>query len=166
VRWAYAGGIAALLVAAFLAGRVSRPAPPSATPAAVEADDVGGRVLVVAVVDHLDRSQMVLIELMNADLETGTPDIGLEQSRARELVAGSRLYRRSAVQAGDDNTGEVLDELERVLLEIANLPQGASKEDIEAMRTRIAARGLLFRVRVVHSEMRERERQTIAGSPS
>ena len=60
----------------------------------------------------------------------------------------------------------MLDELGRVLIEIANTPEDASKAQIEALRDRIAARGLLFRVRVVNSEIRERERRTVAGSTS
>ena len=170
-RWVYAGGVAALLLMAFVAGRFSTPSAPlapvptAATTAAANGD-LSERVLVVAVVDHLDRSQMVLVELLNAD-PGGTLDAGAEQSRARELVAENRLYRVSAAQAGDEAMTDVLDELERVLLEIANTPRDATAGDLEALRQRIDARGLLFKVRVVHSEMRERERQTvIAGSTS
>ena len=159
-----AGSVAALLVVAFLAGRFGR----SDTPAATTADadtNVAERVLVVAVVDHLDRSQMVLLEIMNADVENAG-DLFAEQTLARELVAANRLYRQTATQTGDDSTGDVLDELERTLLEIANTPAEASKDDIDALRARISSRGLLFKVRVVHSEMRERERQTLPGSQS
>jgi anti-sigma factor RsiW len=163
--WALAGGIAALVLAAFVAGRFSTVTPP---PSAVanNADDVAERVLVVAVVDHLDRSQMVLVELMNANLDESI-DIESEQLRARELVTENRLYRQTAVQTGDGATGDVLAELERVLIEIANTPQDATKDDLEALRARIASRGLLFKVRVVHSEMRQRERQPLLpGSTS
>lgn len=171
-RWAYAGGVAALLLAAFVTGRFSQPAPQPASPGGTAettaaAGDYSDRVLVVAVVDHLDRSQMMLVELLNADPSGAAVDPGTGQSRARELVAENRLYRVSASQAGDEATSTVLDELERVLLEIANTPQDAPASDLEALRQRIAARGLLFKVRVVHSELRERERQTvIAGSTS
>ena len=167
-RWAYAGAAAVLLVVAFMAGRISGPAPaPPAEVASNEAADGNDRVLVLAVVDHLDQSQMVLIELLNADLDAPVMNIGNEQSRARDLVAANRLYRQSAAQAGDDATGDVLDELERVLIEIANAPADASKAEREALRDRIAARGLLFRVRVVNSEMRQRERQiSLPGSTS
>ena len=169
--WAYAGGVAALLLAAFVAGRYSGgpvpvPAGPGTT-ATVANGDVSERVLVVAVVDHLDRSQMMLVELLNAEPGQLPVDRGAEQSRARELVAENRLYRVSAAQAGDDAISDVLDDLERVLLEIANTPQDASPQDLEALRQRIDARGLLFKVRVVHSEMRERERKTLTvGSTS
>ena len=168
-RWVYAGGLAALVLAAFVAGRFSRSDAPPPSPDAPTAStaNVSDRVLVVAVVDHLDRSQMMLIELLNADPGSETLDLSAEQSRARELVAENRLYRVSATQAGDEAMSDVLDDLQRVLLEIANTPQNVTPQDLEALRQRIDARGLLFRVRVVHSEMRERERQTLkVGSSS
>jgi hypothetical protein len=164
-RWALAGGIATLVLAAFVAGRFTGDAPP----AAVVADrdtGVAGRVLVVAVVDHLDRSQMVLMEVMNADVDSAV-DLAGEQTLARELIAANRLYRQTATQTGDGGTSDVLDELERVLLEIANTPADATRDDLDALRARISSRGLLFKVRVVHSELLERERQTLLpGSQS
>jgi hypothetical protein len=163
-RWAYAGGLAALLLAAFIAGRVSRDVPsgpPAATTVATD-DDLSQRVLVFAVVDHLDRTEMMLVELLNSDDAASSAGA----LRARELVAENRLYRVSATQAGDEAVSDVLDDLERVLVEIANTPDTAGPEALDAVRQRIASQGLLFRVRVVHSEMRARERRTVAGSTS
>ena len=125
------------------------------TPSELQAD-VSDRVLLVAVVDHLDRSEMVLVELLNAERDDAA--IGLEQLRARELVAANRLYRQSAAHTGDEVMGATLEDLERVLLEIANAPADLSAEDFAALRDQIGPRGLLFRVRVVQSEMRERQK--------
>jgi hypothetical protein len=169
-RWAYAGGMAALVLAAFIAGRVSRqmPAdtPATATTTTVAADDdLSNRVLVFAVVDHLDRTEMMLVELLNSEPSSDAqPTSGA--SRARELVAENRLYRASATQAGNEAVTDVLDDLERVLIEIANTPETAGPGAFDALRQRIESQGLLFRVRVVHSEMRARERRTVAGSTS
>jgi hypothetical protein len=157
--WAWAGGLAALVLVAYLAGRFSSSVTPPG-PGPATSTEVAERVLVIAIVDHLDRSQMVLLEVLNGDLSEGS-DLAREQSQARELVTANRLYRQSAVRTGDDRTGDVLDELERVLLEIANAPQGLSKDDFEILRARIASRGVLFKVRVVQSEMLERERQAL-----
>lgn len=156
-RWVLSGAVAALLVVAFIAGRMTQ-GPRSTTPAGPALADVAaGRVLVVAVVDHLDRSQMVLLEVLNRDL-VGSAIDG-ERLRARDLVAANRLYRQSAAYVGDQSTLAVLDELERVLIEIANTPDDTTPEELEALQARIESRGVLFKVRVVHSEMRERERQ-------
>lgn len=166
-RWLYAGGLAALLVISFIAGRFTGGARTDTPATGAEAGSPTERVLMVAVLDHLDRSEMVLLKLMNADLGGPTLHLDGEQSRARELVGANRLYRQSATHAGDETLKDVLDELERVLLEIANTPGEVTRQDVEALRTRIAARGLLFRVRVVQSAMRLREqRPFIPGSTS
>ncbi|HYU78390.1 MAG TPA: hypothetical protein VEK56_05355 [Vicinamibacterales bacterium] len=161
-RWVVAGAIGAVVLSAFIAGRLTTPASaPSPVQAANTSFPAGyaDRILVIAVGDHLDQSQMVLLELLNADA-TRVANIEDEQIRARDLVAANRLYRQTALQAGDEGVGEVLDALERVLLEIANAPSHASARDLEGLRADIAARGILFRVRVVASEMRAREQRT------
>lgn len=168
-RWVFAGGaVAALVMAAFVAGRVSKPdsVSPAAAPQVATANnsrEVAGRLMNVAVGDHLDESQMVLMELLNAS----TGDLGNiedEQVRARDLVAANRLYRQTAMRAGDEGVREVLDALERVLLEIANAPPDVSARELAALRADIEQRGILFRVRVVASEMRAREQQDVTGT--
>lgn len=165
-RWAVAGGVAVVVLAAFLAGRLTRPPAEQATtePQVATAPapaDPAERVLLVAIGDHLDRSQLVLLELLNADTARGS-NIEDEQERARDLVAANRLYRQTATQAGDAGVTDVLDALERVLLEIANSPSNVSARDLEALRRDIDQRGILFRVRVVQSEMRQREERAVA----
>ena len=51
----------------------------------------------------------------------------------------------------------VLDELERSLLEIVNSPSKISAADLEQIRRRIDAAALLFKVRVMSDELRQRE---------
>ena len=68
--------VAAMLVVAFLAGRFTRPPNPPARIVAITADG-RQRVLLMALGDHLERSEMVLTELANvpdqsADLSVGT----------------------------------------------------------------------------------------------
>jgi hypothetical protein len=165
-RWAFAGGVAALVVAAFVAGRITRPndaAPAASDVATTQSNDAAGRLMTVAVGDHLDESQMVLLELLNGNPnEQGS--IEDEQLRARELVAANRLYRQTALRSGDEGVREVLDALERVLLEIANAPPDVSARELAALRADIEQRGILFRVRVVASEMRAREQQDVMGT--
>jgi hypothetical protein len=164
-RWAFAGAAAAIIVLAFLAGRFSQPASlvPTTGPTTAQRVETGEGVLLAAVDDHLDRSNMVLLELLNTG-EREPADIEREQSRARDLVAANRLYRQTAVDAGEDAIGDVLDDLERVLQEIANAPSDVSTRELDALRAQIESRGLLFRVRVVQSEVRERERQVGSSS--
>jgi len=161
-QWALAGAVAALVFVAFMAGRFSGGDPASASrqpPAAslVMPEASPDRVLHAAVGDHLDRTQMMLTELVNNDVDQADMFAG-EQERASDLVAINRLIRQSATQSGDAGVADVLEDLERVLLEIANAPADVTSNELSDLKSRITAQDLLFRVRVIASEMRHRTR--------
>jgi hypothetical protein len=160
-RWVAIGAMAAIVGAAFLAGRWSKPKD-SGSPAASVAQ-VRERVLVVAVGEHLGKSEMVLMELANA-----TPpapgqkqiNISAEQRRAEDLLDANRLYRETAQQDGDAALASVLDDLERVLMDVAHSPQKVTPAELETIRQRIEAHGILFKVRVVGKELQEKQNTT------
>ncbi len=153
-RWAVAGAMALLLAAAFLAGRFS----PRPTAPTVASGQVRERILLVAVGDHLDRSQLVLVELANAK-SNGSLDISTEQERAEDLLDANRLYRQTAASAGETGLANVLDDLERTLLEIAHSPSKLSSQELEDIRRRIESEGILFKIRVIGSKVRAREEE-------
>jgi anti-sigma factor RsiW len=163
-QWALAGGVAALVLAAFVAGRFSGGGPAGIAPSSPVVADATApeRVLHAAVGDHLDRSQMMLVELANA--ESDHADIfATEQARAADLVAVNRLIRQSVEQSGDAAVADVLDDLERLLLEIANAPANASSNELTDLQSRITSEDLLFRVRVIASVMRQRIQDRSTG---
>ena len=151
------GAMAVLLVLAFVIGE--RKGRHEVGGEIVDAGKVRERVLVVAVGDHLGRSEMMLMELENAQpAKSGQKVINISttQRRAEDLVEENRLYRQTALKEGDRAMASTLDELERVLLDIANSPDEVSPAQFEALRKRIEARGILFKVRVVNQDLRER----------
>jgi hypothetical protein len=165
-RLAAVGAFAVLLLAAFVTGRWwsssdSTPAP-TLTSARQSAEKVPGpvsedsrqRVLLTSVADHFDRSERVLTDIMNAP---DGQDISAEQRWAEDLVVTSRLYRQDAADAGEHSVAAVLDELERSLLEIVHSPSRATAANLEEIRRRIDAASLLFKVRVLGDELRQRE---------
>jgi hypothetical protein len=156
-KWALAGAMAVLLAAAFLAGRFWPRAPQQvAQPVQVNPQ----RVVLVAVGDHLERSQMLLVEIMNADGEAHGPiNFSAEQAQARELLDSNHLYRVSAQQTGDPQVARLLDQLGRVLAEIANGPAEVSPGDLQQVRRTIQSEGLLFKVRVIGSEVNSKARR-------
>lgn len=158
VRWAAAGAaFAGLLVMAFFAGRFYPQAGRKAGQVASATDPkAGGRILLVAVGDYLERSQMVLFELVNANPKSAI-DISAEQERAEDLVSESRLYRQTALRTGDTAVADVLDDLDRVLLEIAHAPSRMTPGDLDKLRQRLEAEGILFKIRVLGSTVRNQE---------
>jgi len=147
LAWA---AVVAALVLAFLAGRWMVPVEEPAV--ATAPADVRDRVLLVALGDHLERSQILLVELKNTEAN-GAVDISVERASAEELVGPNRLYRQTAAASGEPAIVDLLDDLERVLLEVAHGPDRMGAGEVNELRGRIESQGILFRVRVLESRI-------------
>jgi hypothetical protein len=157
-RLVFAGGMVALLIIAFMVGRITRPV--STPPQIAQQNQMNPDRLVRAEVgSHLERSQMMLVELANAEAGKGGLDITEEQERARDLLEANRLYRQSAKRAGDPAVAAVLDELERVLIEIANSPSDLSQQRLAELQQQIQDQEILFKVRVIGSKVRNNTKE-------
>jgi hypothetical protein len=157
-RPALVGAMAAMIVGAFVAGLLLAPLGPGPTAPQQALDlplDAGGRVRLAAIGDHLEMSERVLLDLVNADGQS--VDVSGQQASASDLIDANRLYRQAAERAGDQGVASLLDELERNLLEIVNGPSTLTPAELEAVRVRLDAAALLFKVRILSTELRERE---------
>lgn len=132
---------------------------PSAIPAA-GAEAIRERVVLAALGEHLDRTERTLVELVNSE-RGGQVNITAEQAWARDLLDANRLYRQAARGAQSPALSQVLEDLEPVLLEIANSPSRLTSDEFEALRGRIEARSLVFKVRVTGADIRARQRALI-----
>lgn len=166
------GAFATIVVAAFLAGRYwHRPPLGTGDGTAINEAQVRERILVVAVGDHLSKSEMFLVELSNAQPNSASGqlvNISATQKRAEDLLDENRLYRQTALKQGDQMMASTLDELERVLLDIANSPDKVTPARFESMQQRLASRGILFKVRVIQQGLQDRSKvqQKPAQKPS
>lgn len=155
-RLAWLAAIVVLVGAAFVAGRLSRPQP-AAEPAGVTAsNDLRERVLLADLSEHLDRSQLMLVDLVSAG-SAGDVDVPAERTRAEQLLSANRLYRQTAVETGNRALAQVLDDLEQVLVDIAASPDRVTPEDLAAVQHRIDDKGLLLKMRVLSSEVQKRQ---------
>jgi hypothetical protein len=160
-RLAAAGAVVALIVAAFVVGRMTKRG--NTADNIANKEQVRERVLLVAVGGHLGRSEMMLMELSNAGPTNPAQkqvNISTEQRRAEDLLEENRLYRQTALQEGDAGIASVLDELERVLLDVAHSPEEVTPAQLEAIQKKIEGRGILFKVRVVNKELQQRQEAT------
>lgn len=137
---------------------------PAAAPGSTSGEPAEGaagirsRVLVAAVGDHLQRAELMLTELNNTDGHArGTIDLTDQQAWAEDLVNENRLYRRSAADVNEDQIVAVLDDLERVLIEVAHAPAETTPERLDRLRMRLGTQDVLFKVRVVGAGMRDRQ---------
>jgi hypothetical protein len=158
-RLAGLAAVLALVAGAFFAGRNWRETTPP-SPTATAAAPLRERVLLVDLGEHLDRSQMMLIELVSAGADRGV-DMSSERERAEQLVSANRLYRQTAAATGNAALADVLDQLERVLVDVAASSDELSGARLEEVRQQIERKGLLFKVRVLSSEVRERQKTQI-----
>ncbi len=155
-RWVAAAAAAAvLMVAAFLAGRFY-PAGQRPTQLAVVDTQGRERILLMAVGDYLDRSQIVIAELANTATK-GPLDISNQQEQAADLLTESRLYRQTALHTGNDQVAALLDDLDRTLLEISHSPSQLPPHALAELRERLHSDGILFKIRVLGSNVRNRE---------
>jgi hypothetical protein len=162
-QWAMA--MAALALAAFLVGRLSNdpkenPVQTVANLPSKPAADGSVRILLSEISEHLERSQVALIDLLNSKAD-GPVDLSSEKVLARELVAMNRLYRRASAENGEAATATMLDELERSLVEVANAPAQLNAEEFAELRQRVGGDSLIFKVRIVAQQLRAREKSLV-----
>src|ERR1041385_8218360 len=101
-RLAIVGAMAAMLIAAFYIGGGGKRKPTMIGDGKDGDPQVRERVLLVAVGDHLERSQSILVELSNASAKgSGKLDISYEQRAAEDLLETNRLFRQTAATTGD-----------------------------------------------------------------
>jgi hypothetical protein len=140
---------AVVLAATFLAGRfTSRPPDELA-----RASQIRERILLVALSDHLEESKVLLLEVVNRDETADSTIAPLERERAAELLQASRLYRQTAYQVGEVAAADVLEELERLLLDVSQGPE--SLEARQALKSRIEEEDMLFKLRVLGSNVKK-----------
>ncbi len=154
--WALAASL--LIVVSFWTGRETAPA----VEATALSEQARNRILLVAVADHLERTQFLLVELANADAE----ELDLQPlAAASELTAQNRLYRQAAHNGGETEVEHVLEELERFLTELAHMPQGSSQELVDLV-DRLEQRNLIFKVRVLGTRLNERTQPVRNNTPT
>jgi hypothetical protein len=148
--WLTATAVALLLMAVFYAGRLSRTPPPAPVMTGLS-DQARQRILAIALADHLDRVQVMLTEIAN----TGV----IDRECAEDLVQEGRLMRQSLAAGGDTATTAFLEEVETFMIEAAHTPETASPEQLRNLRERIESGFLLFKVRIVESNLRNEEQK-------
>jgi hypothetical protein len=155
--------LVAIALAAFYSGRMWEQKRAPQVVAANNGQAAGQRVILFVVSDHLDRSQRLLAELDDPD--EAAADHGL-QTTARELLTENRLYRQSSARVNgaagakdiaigaDSSLETILDDLEPVLVELANQPNDLNRKEIIRLRKELNTGGLLFEIHVLRSKVR------------
>lgn len=157
--WVAVATAVVLMAGAFALGRLSKSGHPQTPVMAGLSNQARERILEISLADHLDRAGMLLTEISNSGDGEATHDFALERGRAQDLVEEGRLLRQTLVlreksMRGGSATAGFLDDVERVLLEVANAPDMVSAREIEQVRERIGEGSLLFKARIIEANLR------------
>ena len=100
-------------------------------------NDVG--IFDAGMVRHFEKAQMLLRSFRNSDTSTEgiTADLAQEKRQSKSLLYQNILLRRDAETSGNLPAEDVLGSLEPVLLDIANLPDRPSTDEVRSIKDRI-----------------------------
>jgi len=87
---------------------------------------------------HLEQAQALLLSFQNAPAaEADAAQVAYERRLSRRLLSENTTLQFEAETAGDKGTKQVLDTLEPFLLDIANLRDNASRDDVRSIKERM-----------------------------
>jgi hypothetical protein len=118
-----------------------------------------GRVVLLVVRDHLDRPERLLVELDHVG-HFARVDGGPLEREAVDLLEDNRLYRQTIAMSRDPALAQLLERLDRVLVEVAHEPASLHGGDLARMREQMNLDGLLFELRVVRDRHNKNEKET------
>jgi hypothetical protein len=102
---------------------------------------------------HLEQAQLLLRSFRNsrdADVRSA-PDLSYERQRSRGLLSKNILLRRDAEAKGNMPAEELLGSLEPFLLDIANLPESPSGDDVRSIKERMQKKEIVSALQIYSS---------------
>lgn len=99
---------------------------------------------------HFERSETLLRSFRNVRLNTRDTAAELvdERKRARQLVYQNMILRREADTSGDVHIASLLESLEPILLDIANLPDKPDRNAVRVIRERVERKNIVALLQV------------------
>jgi hypothetical protein len=99
---------------------------------------------------HAERAQLLLRSFRNVRLPANTRalDVSYEKDNARKLLYQNIALRRDAATRGDQSAAEVLNTLEPILLDIANLPSRAKTRDVRSIEQHMEKKEIIATLQV------------------
>ena len=114
---------------------------------------------------YLDRSKVLLLGLVNFDLNEDDPaiiNLAQQQEVAGELVAEAALLKQELTQNREQQLSTLVEELELILLQIANLEMQEDIPSIELIQRGVDQGSLLLKINL--EKMKLSEQRAPAGS--
>ena len=99
---------------------------------------------------HAEKAELLLRSFRNVRLAASnrTLDVSYEKAQSRKLLYQNIALRRDAAARRDQSTAEVLNTLEPILLDIANLPNRAKARDVRSIEQRMEKKEIVAALQV------------------
>jgi hypothetical protein len=101
---------------------------------------------------HVEQSSLLLRAFRNARVEENT-ELSHEKHRAQQLLYQNILLRREATARGNVQVATLLDSLEPILIDIANLPEHPAAEEVTAIKQRMERKNLVALLQVNSTQL-------------
>ena len=99
---------------------------------------------------HFERAETLLRAFRNVRMEEpgAAAEVRYERARAKQLIYQNMMLRREADAAGDVQIASLLDSLEPILLDIANLPDKPDHDTVRVIRERVERKNIVALLQV------------------
>jgi hypothetical protein len=99
---------------------------------------------------HFEKAETLLRAFRNVRLNEPGADaeVSYERQRAQQLVYQNMMLRREADTAGDVQIASLLESLEPILLDIANLPDNPDNDSVRVIRERVERKNIVALLQV------------------
>ena len=99
---------------------------------------------------HFEKSETLLRSFRNIRLNEASTaaEVGYERKRAQQLILQNMMLRREADATGDVQISSLLESLEPILLDIANLPDQPDADSVRIIRERVERKNIVALLQV------------------
>jgi len=95
---------------------------------------------------YLRQSQMLLVGVTNMPIDEGQlPDLTIERETSRHLVEEARMLKQQSL---DDRSVRLINDLQKIQIELANMDPRNDLPTMELVRSSIERENLLFKIRM------------------
>lgn len=98
--------------------------------------------------NYLRKSRMLFVGVANMPVGDGTLDLYTERETSRALVEEARILKQEAL---DDPSVQLINELEKIQIELANMEHRDEMPTIALIRDGIERENLLFKIRIAET---------------
>ena len=148
-KWGYQiSAAAAILLIGVIIGRFWMSTPEQTT-TPVAKKNVQREMLQARTTQYLERSKVLLLGLVNLDTEAHDPetiDLQRFQSVSQQLLREAGALKPALQKSRERRLGQLVNDLEVILMQIANLESREDIRGIEIIRNGVERQGVLFKI--------------------